>query len=307
MKKKDIIPKAKLPKTDTEYFNLSPIIHHISTTGGIVDASSPTELVTMPSKNAVVTVDLKQDSEVALSNKNISYFDRAVMDSVYTLYANDCICFTPEMIVRVMSGNPSLNVRPQKVGAVTKSLNKLATIRITIDCTEEFKARGLSLRKGETGLLTSYLMPLKEIKLKSVNGEIMMNGFHLIEQPVLYSYAERTGKIATVPTKLLNAPDISDTDDNIIVKRYCIQKIEELKRAKNKHGLNEILYYDTEIEQGALNDLWYNNNFSNIRDKKAKLHKTILIILDTFKIEKYITDYEIITEGSSIIGVRIIP
>ena len=98
-------PKAKLPKIDEEKLNLSKVAKYISTTGGLVNAENPTELVTIPSKNVMVTVNLWKDKDVALSSSNITLYDLAVMDSVYTLYKNGCTSFTPEMVARVMSGD----------------------------------------------------------------------------------------------------------------------------------------------------------------------------------------------------------
>ena len=82
------------------------------------------------------------------------------MDAIYTLYVSGSEVFTPEMIVRTMSGNLTQDVTPQKAGAITKSLNKLTMVRITIDCTQELIARKV-LKKGQKAHLKSYLMPLK--------------------------------------------------------------------------------------------------------------------------------------------------
>ena len=299
------IKVAKLPKTEKENFNVSPVAKFISTTGGLVSAENPTELKVMPSKNIVVTVDLQKDQDVALSSNNVTMYDLAVMDSVYTLFKNDCSSFTPEMISRIMSGNVKGDVKPQKAGAVTRSLRKLALIRITLDCTAEFEARGVKMRKGDQALFTDYLLPLREVQLKSANGDVYLNGFSLKEMPVLYDYAERIGRIATVPISLMKVPGITDTDDGILVKRYVIQRVEELKRARNKTALREIIYYDEELEKGVMTELWYEEQFANIRDKKAKLHKMMLKVLESFKSEKYIKNYKIMAEGKSIIGVEI--
>lgn len=146
---------------------------------------------------------------------------------------------------------------------------------------------------------------MSEVQLKAVNGETYLDGFRVKEVPILYDYAERTGRIASVPTALLEVPGISDTDDGILVKRYLIQRIEELKKARNKSDLKEIIYYDTERNQGVLSDLWYNDNIKNLRDKKAKLHKMVIKILDSFKKEKYIRGFDVLTEGKSVVGVII--
>ena len=81
---------AKLPKIEQERFNVSNVAKYISTTAGLVNADNPTELVTIPSKNVIVTVNLWKDKDVALSSNNITLYDLAVMDAVYTLYCNGC-------------------------------------------------------------------------------------------------------------------------------------------------------------------------------------------------------------------------
>lgn len=296
---------ARLPKAEKENFNISKVAKYICTTGGLVDATNPTELRTMPSKNIMVTIDLQKDKDVVLSSNNLTLFDLAVMDSVYTLFKNGCASFTPEMVARIMSGNMKGDVKPQKAGAVTKSLRKLALIRITLDCTQEFKERGITVRKGDKALYTDYLLPMSEIQIKAVNGDVYLNGFSLKEVPVLYDYAERIGRIASVPTSLLDVSGINDTEDGILVRRYVIQRVEELKRARNKSSLKEIIYYDTEIGKGALSELWYNETFKNVRDKKAKLHKMIINVLQTFEKEDYIKGYTVLSEKRSIIGVEI--
>lgn len=296
---------ARLPKAEKENFNISQVAKYISTTGGLIDAENPTELRTIPSKNVIVTIDLQKDKDVVLSSNNITLYDLAVMDSVYTLFKNGCTSFTPEMIVRIMAGNLKADVKPQKAGAVTKSLRKLALIRVTLDCTEEFKSRNIPIREGEKALYTDYLLPMSEIQIKAVNGNVRLNGFSLKEIPVLYDYAERIGRIATVPVALLEVPGITDTEDAILVKRYVIQRVEELKRARNKARLKNIIYYDTALEQGAMSDLWYDEDVKNSRDKKAKLHKMILKVLENFKKEAYIKGYIVLTEGKSVLGVKI--
>ena len=277
---------AKLPKTQNENFNISSVAKFITTTGGLVSSENPTELKVMPSKNIIVTVDLEKDKDVKLSSNNVTMYDLAVMDSVYTLYKNNCSSFTPEMISRIMSGNMKGDVKPQKAGAVTRS-------------------RGIKLRKGDKALFTDYLLPLREVQVKSANGEVYLNGFSLKEMPVLYDYAERIGRIAAVPISLMKVPGMTDTDDAILVKRYVIQRVEELKRARNKVALKEVIYYDEELDKGVLTELWYDEEFVNIRDKKAKLHKMMIKVLESFKTEKYIKGYDILSAGRSIIGVEI--
>ena len=237
-----MIEEVRMPKPKKEYLNNSKIANYISSNNNLLDKTL--QLTTIPKKNIFVTVDLTTDENLSVTNQNITQYDMAVMDSVYTLLVNGTSSFTPEMIVRIMSGNFEQDVTPQKAGSVTKSLNKLSLIRISIDCTDELRMRK-QIGNNKTAQLTSYLMPIREITIRSANHQTEMKGFQLIEKPVLYTYAENIKQIMSVPTALLEAKNkISNTDDVIIIK-------------------------------GFLQTLGFNkNNYSNWKKKKSRLHNT---------------------------------
>ena len=118
-----LIPRVSMPKTDTEYTNISKLAHYITTTNGLVDAGKPFTLVTMPSKNATVTIALNADKGIKLS-KNITQYDFDIMDAVYSLYINGCSIFSPEMVGRVVSGKLDGRVSAQERGSVIGSMSK---------------------------------------------------------------------------------------------------------------------------------------------------------------------------------------
>lgn len=307
-----------MPKPKKEYLNNSKVANYISTQNDLF--SYTVQLTTMPKKNVFVTVDLTADENLALSNPNVTQYDMAVMDAVYTMLVNGAVAFTPEMVARIMSGNFDQDVKPQKAGAVTRSLHKLSLIRITIDCTTELRARK-KIDKDQTAKLTSYLMPLREIEVRSANHQTVMKGFQLLEKPVLYTYAESVKQIIDVPTELLEITDasgsghLSDTDDVIIIKRALIRRIELMRNKKNRMSNDTISYerYDpaTGTKKGFFPMLGFDEssyrNADQWKKKKSRLNKTITTILDDFTKEKYIAGYEIVREGKQkIVGVRII-
>jgi hypothetical protein len=307
-----------MPKPKKEYLNNSKVANYISTQNDLF--SNTMHLSTMPRKNIFVTVDLAADENLALSNQNITQYDIAVMDAVYTMLVNGAAAFTPEMVVRIMSGNFDQYVKPQKAGAVTRSLHKLSLIRISIDCTNELRARK-KIEKDQTAKLTSYLLPLREIEIQSANHQTVMRGYQLIEKPVLYTYAEAVKQIIDVPTELLEITDASgsghlpDTDDIIVIKRAIIRRIEQMKNEKNHMDNDTIRYerYDptTGTKKGFFAMLGFDeSNYKNTdqwKKRKSSLNRIVTTILDDFTREKYISDYEIIKEGKQkIIGVKII-
>ena len=300
--------RVQLPKVKKEYMNNSKVANFISSNTELLDKTI--QLKTIPKKNVFVTVDLTADEKVSLTNHNITPYDMAVMDSVYTLLANEVTSFSPEMVVRIMSGNFEQKITQHKLDEVNNSMRKLSMIRISIDCTDELVTRK-KVKKGSRVALTSYLMPVREIKVDSGNNQATMNGYQLIEKPVLYIYAESVKQIVSVPTSLLEVNGY-DTDDMMIIKRALIKRIEMMKNDKNNISSNIIIYerYDksTGKKTGFFSSLGFaETDYSNWKKKKNNLHHIIKNILDGFVVEKYINGYEMVKEGKQkIIGVSII-
>ncbi len=307
---------AQMPKVQTEYLNNTRVSNYISLPSSQSTLfSSNTELLTIPSKNIVVTLDLATDKNLSLSNPNITPYDMAVMDAIYTLIVNGTTIFTPEMVARVMTGNLDQHISPQKAGAVTKSINKLIWIQITIDCTDEMRVRKL-IKHDQELKLKSFMLQLTEIDIESANHKSLMRGYHITSKPILHIYAETIHQIIAVPRELIAASSstISDTDDVIVIKRALIRRIEQLKNTKNHMKNNFIRYerYDSKIEemQGFFSVVGFDeDDYKNHKQwlkKKLSLHKTISTILDVFITEKYIAGYEVVKEGKQkIIGIKI--
>lgn len=216
-----------------EYMNICKVAKVISTNLGLFEDKIEFQVVTIPRKNICTNVNLKADKNIILSNPNITQYDLAVMDASYTLYVCGKMAFTPEMIVRTMSGNMKQTVSPQMIGAVTKSINKLKFIRIKIEYTDEMIARR-KLKKGERASIESNLMPLRELDVRLRNQKIV-HGYQFSECPVLYKYAADINQIISVPTRLFETNAfLSDTDEVIVIKRYLIRRIEAMRSKKNK-------------------------------------------------------------------------
>lgn len=287
-----------------EYLNNSKIANFISSKTDLYLAEM--KLQTIPQKQVFVTVSLFADETVYCSNRNITQYDRAVMDAVYTLVQNGEIKFTPEKIVRIMSGNMQQDASPQKVSAVKTSIRKLSVIRIKIDCSDELQVRRI-IAKDQEFKLDSYLLPVEIAETKSAN-HVPMTGYSLLKIPALYEYAELVGEIIAVPLSLLDtSKDLVDTDEVVVMKRYLIRRIEMMKNDKNKIVSRRIVYerYDpkTKTQKGILPELSYDkSDFSNWREKKRKLNKMITSILKAFIKKGYINGFNVCKDGNRIRG-----
>ena len=140
----ELLPSVvKMARPEKEYMNISKVAHYISANTGLVDNETSLRLKTIPKKNVFVDVDLHKDEHLQLSSPNVTQYDMAVLDAVYTLFVNKQSMFSPEMLLRIMSGNFEQDASPQKIGSITRSINKLRHIDIRIDYTDEARARKL--------------------------------------------------------------------------------------------------------------------------------------------------------------------
>ena len=112
---------------------------------------------TLPSRKVVTLVNLCHDKNIQLSCNDISPYDMAVMDAFYTLYKSGYQTFSLQTVIRVMSGNMDQDITAQKIARLKESVEKLRLILITIDCTNELRARKL-IEKNETAKYRSYLL-----------------------------------------------------------------------------------------------------------------------------------------------------
>lgn len=308
--------EAKMLKPQTEYINICKVAGTIAAYDGVVN-SGKWQIMTIPRKNVSTLLEIWSDDNLTLSNIDITPYDLVVMDAVYTLYVNGATDFTPEMVMRVMSGNMHQDATSRRTEDIIKSIDKLAKIRISIDCTDEFVIRK-KINKGQTVQLDSYLLPIDIITIKSANHRSIKKGYTLLNKPVLYEYAEQVNQIINIPINLLALTTgiLTETADVTLIKRYLIKRIELMKNSRNRVKSSKIIYewYDekTQLTKGMLRDIGYNKDqYSKWRDKKSKLHRIVITILELFVDNGYISGYNVLRDvdggkTSAIRGIEIV-
>lgn len=301
---------VQMPRIQHEYLNVSKVASYI--TAG-VDLNSGHRVTTLPTrgnqKTIKVLVSFAEDEHITTSQQ-LTLYDLAVLDSVYTLYVNQCTAFSPEMVVRAMSGNLSQDVTSTKRDRVVESLDRLSRIQIMIDCTDEFRARG-KIKAQEKICYQSYLLPLEKVCI-TLGNQKTLQGYHLIKVPALYQYAAQINQIASVPAEVFAAGHISATEEVILIRRYLIRRIEAMRNKRNRVASKRISYewHDAKTTEtkGMFSAFGYKNKpgDSTWRTKKARFHRAVTSILDGFKSVGYIKDYETVRDRqSSILGVEI--
>lgn len=278
-KKENAKMKKKLPvfRFERQYMNNTKIGSILASQSiSIEEGGSQLKVTTINGK--VNVVDLYHDSNVILSPNNITQFDMAVMDAAYTIMCAGYSIITAEWIARALSGNPEKKITQQKSSAIRRSIDKLGSIHIKLDCREEFNARRDTKGKTDQYVYESYFLPIgKEEVYCAANGRETV-AYPLVAKSALYEYAEIVRQIIDVPAGLFDTHSkFRESDENILIKHYVIKRVAQIL-SKNKMNSNKIsfLWHDktNDKDRGLFPELGYVPEDTDAwRDKKRKSTK----------------------------------
>lgn len=236
-----------------------------------------------------ISFDEIEKHGVQIDNKKLTPFDREVHDAITTLFVeggNDVM--SVEMIYRTMIGKPKARVMPKQAEAISQSIAKMMRTLITIDASQEAAAYGFDSFKYRGNLLYA------EMAIASINNNVI-DALHVIKEPALYTYANKTNKIGRVEMKLLDTP-LNKNEETIVLQGYLYRRILAIKHGQNKSIVYDTVYKQLDIQapsDGAL------------RKKKADVRKKVKQLLDYWKKEKFIAGYVENTRGQEMYSVTI--
>lgn len=236
-----------------------------------------------------MSFDELEKAGVIIDAKKLTPFDREVHDAITTLFVeggNDVM--SVEMIYRTMIGKPKARLAPKQAEAITQSITKMMHTLITIDASQEAKAYGFDNLKYKGNLLYA------EMAIASINNNVI-EALHVIKEPVLYTYANRTNRIGRVDMKLLDSP-INKNEETIILQGYLYRRILAMQ-----HGQNKSIVYDTVYKQLSIDA----PSAAALRKKKADVRSKIKTLLDYWKKEKFIAWYVENKRGQEMYSVTI--
>ena len=271
-----------------------------SLTKDIIDAGAIDLVVSGRGKTEITTrcILSYEGDNVKLSGRQpCTEYDRNVADAVTSLflYGDPSHIITPATVYRAMIHSTGTETpSPQTLGAVTRSLDKSRFVRVQIDCTQELLRRNASLNGEQItgGKVDTYLLPLEKIEVMA--GGKKVTAYKIIKTPVLYDYARLTKQVLTVPAKLLDVPNASNTEQRISIKGYLLRRITVMK-GKTQQS-NRILF----------EKIWDAAGKPDPSPKEAqRIREYTFTVLDYWKKERYIKGYKAIKEGKAYTAVEI--
>ncbi|MDE5854638.1 MAG: hypothetical protein K2H19_06200 [Ruminococcus sp.] len=245
-----------------------------------------------------VLATYEQPEAITMTGKPYTEFDRQVQDAVSSLweYGHESHIVTPDMVARAMTHKTQTEkVSPQFKGAVTKSLEKMRSIHVVLDATEEIKKRKIAIdeEKVDSFKIDDYLLVLKGIEIGA--GGKTVKGYLIQSEPLLLTYAKRTKQLATVDARLLDIKEVDEkgkvttvsiksNESRVAVNGYLLRRIAVMKndrRTNKKPKKSNIILFESLFEETGITQ---DSNTRRIKDYAFQ-------VLDYFTAMDYIKGY----------------
>ena len=222
--------------------------------------------------------------------KHLTPFDKQVQTGIFTLLENGYTAFTAKQVYEVFAGKTTTS--PQAIGHVTRSINKQRTTLISIDWTAHAKMKGLPVdqQRGDYIATEENLLLLRRVKLRC-NGQ-ELDGYSVIEEPILYRYAKQVGQLSTIDRKLLDVP-VNNTEVNIILKNDLLERIDTMKKRKD---FSRNISFDTLYKLAGVGE---------DRKERERIRTAVEKMLNAWKKDGFISGYAMNQEKRKIVSVSV--
>ena len=237
---------------------------------------------------------------------NITAYDRRVYNAVSTLFVNGRKTVSLTEIFSVMTGYTRKNPAKSQMEAIERSLEKLKSIRVYIDLTDEVKHKVIEDKQPliDAGILKDHSDKIKKAVIEDNmlhfrKGEIIsekgkvFKSIQIVGEPTLLTYNRAKKTLLTIPMEYIGLEGQNATDKTIAFQDYLLMRIFGFKNKKLRE--NKVLY-DTLYRDSGQEKPEDSKGFIRDRD-------TITKMMREWKEKGLITGYEEVKEGRSYVGI----
>ena len=237
---------------------------------------------------------------------NITAYDRRVYNAVSTLFTNGRITVSLSEIFSVMTGYKRTNATKSQLETIERSLEKLKSIKVYIDMTEEVRHKLIKDKRPliDAGILNDQsdrikraviednMLHFRKGELISENGKVFKS-IQIIAEPALLTYNRAKKTLLTIPMEYIGLESRNATDKTIAFQDYLLMRIFSYKNNKMRENkiLYETLYRDSGQERPE-------DSKGFIRDRE-----TVTKMMQEWKDKGLITDFAEVKEGRSYTGI----
>lgn len=200
----------------------------------------------------------------------LNEFDRAVFDACISAYQANFDGITDKTIFRAMTGGKRHDTKlySSQRAAVLKSIERLMSIRITIDFSQACAAMKRYCGAGKK--LVSTILPCKYVDGVEFNGQTCAVIYFLDESPLL-TIARVKKQLLTYDVALLDVPNQKNTELVTKAKSYLVRRVNEIKA----HELTPTITFADVFGKCGIVDA--------TKDKKFKIRKLIRDVFEHLK------------------------
>lgn len=217
-----------------------------------------------------------------LPKRDLNYFDLLVHDAVWTLYRNGVTVFSVSTVVKVISGNPSLNPSKKQQEKVRDSISRLLSTSVKISFSQEYEKYQKSDAKAAHETRYEGQLVAGEIIEDKINNRYSNAVVRILREPILGYLASMKEQITSVSNIFISVPIRLD-EDTYKLRDYLLRRILRKDRRKEKK-------YERTIR---LETIW---KFMSIEDDEYMTRKRTLEkiekMLSYWKKEKMFADYQ---------------
>lgn len=252
------------------------------------------------------------ETGITLKNANLTEYERQVSDAIVSLWLEaerkgTPPIFTPQVIFNTMPGGNS-DPSPQQRGAITRTLDKFARLRITVDATIEARQRGLIGKNAKYEINEPYLsFRLHTVRVR--NGATVQ-AYQVLSKPVILSYSQMTNQILSVSAKYLSIEKIKKglpsgeliamNADRQAMTGYLLRRIARMKHAQRSktHTESSVILFASLFKETGTE--------TNDRKQTMLYRNFCFDVLDYWKATGFIKGYRKQEKGRSITGIEIL-
>lgn len=219
----DTEPQAE-KSVSVSYINNTKIANEIRTGKAKTDCINNCVVSARNQEEAIIT-------PYKISN-SLSRFDCDVADAIYSIFKRGTGELSLRSILHELSGDNSQTLNQGFKDEIENSINKLMSTNIEIDCTAEMRGRSVITENEVKTFSGKFLDVIPSDKKK---GHYYFKPRTPLRKIMpLYGYGETATQIIRFPSALLNLnKTVSDTKENITIKRFLIQRFEIIRNEKN--------------------------------------------------------------------------
>lgn len=229
----DIVQQINFKKPESLLIPTTKVIQKLY--DGITDFTNGIQPVDVGGKKTKgkylvpVEIFVSASAEALEIQKYLTPYDRQVQNGIFTLIENGCRFFTAKQVYEAFAGKSTTQKTVEN--RINRSIQKQRTTLITIDWTAHAQMNGIPIdpSRGDYMVTEQNLLMLNR-GTASINGQLL-DGYYVIEAPILYRYAKQVGQLSTIDRKLLDVP-VNKNDRNIILTNYLLERIDTMKKSK---------------------------------------------------------------------------